>query len=586
MSLSDPLRSPSNRYALALSEYDVALEHHRKVAAEAEVQKQQHRERVRMMKLKEEVERTRRAVQLSMQEEEDFLDLDSMDVDGLLGKPSKKKRKLHKHMMTVYDENGNLVQVPAVKSKKKLKKGAHKGLLLDGAVMLGEDGMPLLGRKKKGSGKKKKLHGMGGMVGMGGLHHGLEPGYNMQMMGMVPGAPSAKASKGKKGRQGKDQKKGQKGKPQGYRNDSRMALPFGDTKREISHLLSMPTSLLQKHHPQQSLLAKAGATGAKGSKQDAKIKQDLAALLKVQAKDGKKKSSAASKKSKKSADAAGARGMHGYEPVPWSTAEDQVLLAIVYEFGTNWGLVSDILSVTYALRESFRRPTDCRSRWKYILMKESGVKGKKADKSKQGEQQQQQQQGQAGADPSAPGTSGQQAVAVKPEDGAKPEDANNPAAAAAAQAVAAQAAQVGVPKKEPYVSLLKVNRGNAKLLLQAVNPSSEEEIKRHLDVILGGAQKRVFQRAHISAPAPENIVEGHPSHKTAVALASRGQMLPDPGTLCELVNQPPAQPQPGTPGGQQQPQQKPPQMAMAAYGHMMHGGHGGTAGYPAQFPPQ
>ena len=121
MSLSDPLRSPSNRYALALSEYDVALEHHRKVAAEAEVQKQQHRERVRMMKLKEEVERTRRAVQLSMQEEEDFLDLDSMDVDGLLGKPSKKKRKLHKHMMTVYDENGNLVQVPAVKSKKKLK---------------------------------------------------------------------------------------------------------------------------------------------------------------------------------------------------------------------------------------------------------------------------------------------------------------------------------------------------------------------------------------------------------------------------------------------------------------------------------
>ncbi|KAK9799843.1 hypothetical protein WJX73_008807 [Symbiochloris irregularis] len=50
-------------------------------------------------------------------------------------------------------------------------------------------------------------------------------------------------------------------------------------------------------------------------------------------------------------------------PPPWSPQEEQLLAAIVFEFGANWGLVSDIFSST-TLVGVYRRPEACRERFR------------------------------------------------------------------------------------------------------------------------------------------------------------------------------------------------------------------------------
>ena len=51
-------------------------------------------------------------------------------------------------------------------------------------------------------------------------------------------------------------------------------------------------------------------------------------------------------------------------PPPWTAQEEQLLAAIVFEFGANWGLVSDILSSTTGLCGIYRRPDACRERFR------------------------------------------------------------------------------------------------------------------------------------------------------------------------------------------------------------------------------
>ena len=577
-------------------EYETKQETHRKLAAAAHKQQIKHRERVKMQRIKEELLRTKRALAASQRDlySEDFLDLDNLDMDGLVsgsGK-GKKKRKASKMLdknglggqqMLMYDAEGNLVPVVGGK-KKKLKK--QRGLLDPESMgLLGADlGVDVGGKKKKGLGakKKKKMMQMG-MI-MGDVAH-YPPG-----MGPAQGVGGKKKKSGRKD----SKKKGAKAAGGAFRGrDSRT---FGDAKIELVQLLNRPAT------------NKLASTSAKGSKSDSKLKQDLAALLKVQAKDSKKKSQSQSKKKSKASASAAEGGLGAnqrfIESPPWSTAEDQVLMAVVYEFGSNWGLVSDVLSCTYQLRDGFRRPHACRQRFKWIVSTnvKSSSKGGGAGASKQAQQQAAAAAATAAAaaekqakiEPESDAAKAAKEEAAKapapgeakppqpqpaPAGAAPPQDAKPPASSGAvaeapvgAPGALAAAAPKPVANKEPYVSLLKVNRGNAKLLLEHVRPADEETIKRHLDVVLGVASKHRMARQSIeSASKDSHLVEPHQSHKNAQAMASRGHMLMNPGALCEFVHASSRQ-DAGPPAMPTSPAMRPPPM-MAYQPHMQQRSH-------------
>jgi len=373
-SLEHASESRLSSYREALLSYEKSLETHRMLSSLHGRQAKKHQEHLKVLQVKQELERQKRLYALSRQDHDDEY------ADDLA--LNKKKRK---QQVMMYDADGNLVPVG---KKKKSKKGSK--MLLDGPILLGEDGLPL--KKKKGSGKKKHLKHMQqmGMMGMMGHHPGslLHDPTNLGMMGHLhhhPGSSSSlliqqkKSSKGKGSRKDAS-KKGSRSKLQGFRKDSRTSPPFGEQKMEIAQMLSMP-------YKQKS----ASSLGTSKSKADAKVKQDLAALLKVQSKDSRKKSHGSSKKKSKATLAALAAqndgSSLGFDNPPWSVAEDQVLMAVVYEFGSNWGLVADVLSCTYQLRDCFRRPHACRQRFKWICSTNM-----KSTASKSSQKQQQQQQ--------------------------------------------------------------------------------------------------------------------------------------------------------------------------------------------------
>ncbi|KAJ7538465.1 hypothetical protein O6H91_11G049100 [Diphasiastrum complanatum] len=53
--------------------------------------------------------------------------------------------------------------------------------------------------------------------------------------------------------------------------------------------------------------------------------------------------------------------------IPWSTIEDQAILALVHDLGPNWELVSDVLSSSSQVKGIFRKPVDCEARHKALL---------------------------------------------------------------------------------------------------------------------------------------------------------------------------------------------------------------------------
>lgn len=52
--------------------------------------------------------------------------------------------------------------------------------------------------------------------------------------------------------------------------------------------------------------------------------------------------------------------------IPWTVLEDQLLCALVHEFTANWKLVSDVLSSCLALRGLYRRPDQCKYRFRLV----------------------------------------------------------------------------------------------------------------------------------------------------------------------------------------------------------------------------
>ncbi|KAI5068123.1 hypothetical protein GOP47_0016468 [Adiantum capillus-veneris] len=65
--------------------------------------------------------------------------------------------------------------------------------------------------------------------------------------------------------------------------------------------------------------------------------------------------------------------------IPWSPVEDQAILGLVHELGMNWELVSDILSATSQLRGIFRKPKDCKERYRMLTDRGGGEGGDSPD---------------------------------------------------------------------------------------------------------------------------------------------------------------------------------------------------------------
>ncbi|KAH6557561.1 hypothetical protein KP509_1Z107100 [Ceratopteris richardii] len=61
--------------------------------------------------------------------------------------------------------------------------------------------------------------------------------------------------------------------------------------------------------------------------------------------------------------------------IPWSPVEDQAILGLVHELGLNWELVSDILSSASQLRGVFRKPKDCKERYRLLTERGGGDGG-------------------------------------------------------------------------------------------------------------------------------------------------------------------------------------------------------------------
>jgi hypothetical protein len=54
----------------------------------------------------------------------------------------------------------------------------------------------------------------------------------------------------------------------------------------------------------------------------------------------------------------------------WTKAEDDLLLAVVHEFGVNWTLVSEVLSLSLGMQGIHRPPQQCRQRFRHLTMQE------------------------------------------------------------------------------------------------------------------------------------------------------------------------------------------------------------------------
>jgi hypothetical protein len=444
--------------------YEKKLEEFRIQTAKAAAVAASLKKKQKMQSIRQELDKTRRALaaaaMAASNKYNNSSDNDPLGNSLLFEKSKKGKRKgSKKNANSLLDplNDPDSMLLDDYKPSKKMKLSSGELQPLDG---LSTPGDLSLGKKKKKKGKK---------------------GKNSPGMDEFPGITSHKTKKGKKGMGSKPSKSSflQK-KLHG------LGLPFGDAKMEISQVLLMSGTAI------------AGATGKTktGKTKSGKTKSSsdklisIHEVLKVQAKEGKgKKTGGSSKSSKKNSSAN--QGYDATDQPPWMIAEDQALLAIVHEFGSNWGVVADVLACTYALKDVYRRPHACRQRFKWICSTASGGHhqlggsgGGKDDKDKDGT-----------------GT--------------------------------------GKDDKESYAVALKVNRSNAKSFLHHVTPADEDGLKRHLDVVISVSSKHRTHRQAIEQQKSSKdmqLVDSHPSHKNAQALASRGQMLMNPGALCEYVN--------------------------------------------------
>ena len=60
--------------------------------------------------------------------------------------------------------------------------------------------------------------------------------------------------------------------------------------------------------------------------------------------------------------------------------EDQLLCAIVHEFGSNWGLITDVFAASAPFKGVFRRAEQCR--WRFQALTQSAEVGSGTNCSK------------------------------------------------------------------------------------------------------------------------------------------------------------------------------------------------------------
>ncbi|KAL2641240.1 hypothetical protein R1flu_008827 [Riccia fluitans] len=159
--------------------------------------------------------------------------------------------------------------------------------------------------------------------------------------------------------------------------------------------------------------------------------------------------------------------------VPWTTIEDQAIFALVHDLGHNWELVSDVLSSSSQLKGVFRKPKQCKERYKSLMERMSA-------------------RGEGGDSPEDPSTS-------------QPHPASLP----------------GIPK------------GAARMVLQRIQgPMEEDTLKVHLENIV-----RVVKKFRALKPQIEEqkvLVQPHASHLNAVAQVCPNG-YPTPLDLCEIT---------------------------------------------------
>lgn len=61
--------------------------------------------------------------------------------------------------------------------------------------------------------------------------------------------------------------------------------------------------------------------------------------------------------------------------VPWSSMEEQLLCAVVHEFGPNFAFAADVLAACSQLQGIFRRASQCKEKFKQLTVGQGGPVG-------------------------------------------------------------------------------------------------------------------------------------------------------------------------------------------------------------------
>ena len=113
-----------------------------------------------------------------------------------------------------------------------------------------------------------------------------------------------------------------------------------------------------------------GAAGDSDSSDDDEDGVTLAALAGGKGGKKKKDSSALDGKKKKSHHK---RARLLGQAKPWTAVEDALLCAIVHEFGSNWGLITDVFAASAPFKGTYRRAEQCR--WRFQQLTRSAEEG-------------------------------------------------------------------------------------------------------------------------------------------------------------------------------------------------------------------
>ena len=241
------------------------------------------------------------------------------------------------------------------------------------------------------------------------------------------------------------------------------------------------------------------------------------------------------------------------ERVPWTKADEQMLLAIVHEFGSNWQLVADVVNSGYAIKGVYRRPEQCKMRFRVLqgnsqreIQAQAAAAAAAAVAAASGDPQQQQPQL---ASQASTGSALLQQISQQQLPPQLQLQAGGSGIVTNAVNVPLQPGQAlegmdpaQLANQQQHAAIM--TKQNARQLLQRGQPADDELVKRHLDQIQT-VMKR-FQMAKtvriVGAPPDPSADEGggsaaieesgevllrkqapaHGSHAEAVRLISAG----------------------------------------------------------------